>query len=185
MVGLMNPTRAFRPAAVVFAAFTLTACSVENDGAMFQRWAEDVKNIPVTEAEAQRQALGAPKPVNIDVVDPIEAVKSEAARRVVAAAEPVVRDVIGERIEAVMPAGRAVQIAAFRSEQEARGAWSDLVDRHRALAGLSPQFETVDLGEKGTWVRLKAGPVPSPEAAAALCAAAGVADAWCARASAS
>lgn len=182
----MNPYRAFRPAAVVLAALTLTACSVENDGAMFQRWAESVKQIPVTETEAQRQALGAPKPMNIDLIDPVEAVKSEAGRRVVAAvAEPIVRDVIGEHIDAAMGPARAVQIAAFRSEAEARVAWSDLVDRHRALSELAPQFETVDLGEKGTWVRLKAGPVATPEAAQALCAAAGVTDAWCARASAS
>lgn len=179
----MNPSRAFRPAALVLAAFLLSACTVENDGAMFQRWAASVKDIPVTETEAQRQALGKPKPVDIALVDPIEAAGAEAGRRAVAAlAEPVVRDVIGEKIEAAVPTGRAVQIAAFRSEAEARAAWSDLVDRHRALAKLTPRFEAVDLGAKGTWVRLKAGPVTSPDAAVALCAAAGVTDTWCARA---
>ncbi|MBC6982002.1 SPOR domain-containing protein [Caulobacter sp. 17J80-11] len=190
----MNLSRAFRPAALVLAALVLTGCSVQNDGQMFQRWAAEVKSIPVTDIEASRQRHGAPEPVKVDVIDPVEAATTEAERRLIAAVAnegpaapamaPVVRDVIGEKLAQATQAtaGRAVQIAAFRSEADARTAWSDLVDRHRELAGLTPQFEKVDLGSKGAWVRLKAGPITTPEAAKALCAAAGVADAWCARA---
>ncbi|NEX95257.1 SPOR domain-containing protein [Caulobacter sp. 17J65-9] len=194
----MNLSRAFRPAALVLAALVLTGCSVQNDGQMFQRWAAEVKSIPVTDIEASRQRHGAPEPVKVDVIDPVEAATTEAQRRLITAVAnelpaapaaapvvaPVVRDVIGEKLAQATQAsaGRAVQIAAFRSEADARTAWSDLVDRHRELAGLTPQFEKVDLGAKGAWVRLKAGPITTPEAAKALCAAAGVADAWCARA---
>jgi hypothetical protein len=47
------------------------------------------------------------------------------------------------------------------------------------LAALAPVFEPVEVQGR-TLTRLKVGPVPT-EAAAAVCRAAAVADAWCAR----
>jgi hypothetical protein len=53
-----------------------------------------------------------------------------------------------------------------------------------ALGGLTPRFERADLGSKGVWFRLKAGPVLSQTQAREVCDAAGVDARWCAQASA-
>jgi hypothetical protein len=75
-----------------------------------------------------------------------------------------------------------VQLAAFPNEDDAHAAWRALKAAHPdAFAGLTPTFERADLGPKGVWVRLKVGPVASPEDARRTCAAAGVKALWCAR----
>jgi hypothetical protein len=37
------------------------------------------------------------------------------------------------------------------------------------LAGMSPQFVPADLGDRGVFIRVQAGPFASPEAARAAC----------------
>ena len=49
-------------------------------------------------------------------------------------------------------------------------AWARFEARHGAvLKGLSPHFERVDLGPKGVFHRLQAGPLADHAAAQALC----------------
>ncbi len=64
-----------------------------------------------------------------------------------------------------------VQLAAFRSEREARRAWNQLKRTHaRALGSLRLVVSRVDLGPaKGVFHRLKAGPLDSRADAFALC----------------
>lgn len=67
-------------------------------------------------------------------------------------------------------AGYRVQLAAFKSADQARTAWSDLQRRHPdALGGLALQIVEADLGASGTFFRVQAGPLASREAAGRLC----------------
>ena len=76
------------------------------------------------------------------------------------------------------PTGRTIQLGAYSSPDAARQAWTRL-KASADLAALAPVFEPVEVQGR-TLTRLKVGPVPN-EAAADVCRAAAVADAWCAR----
>jgi len=72
---------------------------------------------------------------------------------------------------AAAAAGFQIQLASARSEQGAMGEWSRIVGRNKdALGALTPSVARVDLGEKGVFFRLRAGPLPDRAAAEALCA---------------
>jgi cell division septation protein DedD len=64
-----------------------------------------------------------------------------------------------------------LQIGAYKSEAEADTAWKTYSAKHGGtLAGYSKDVKQVDLGEKGTWYRLRVGSFADKNAAAALCA---------------
>ncbi len=64
-----------------------------------------------------------------------------------------------------------VQLASARSEEGAMGEWNRIVGKNKnALAGLTPNVARVDLGEKGVFFRLRAGPLADKAAADSLCA---------------
>ena len=66
--------------------------------------------------------------------------------------------------------GYRVQIAALRSEEAAKRAWATLSKSHGDLFGkLESRLVRADLGAKGVYWRLQAGPLASAEAAQALC----------------
>lgn len=66
--------------------------------------------------------------------------------------------------------GVRVQLAAFKSEDQARGAWSNFQQRFpNELSGLPLIIERADLGTKGIYYRVQTGPLASREAAAAMC----------------
>ena len=164
-----------RPAALLFSLFFLGGCQgVQNDGYMFQHWAEAVAAIPISAEDAAARRQTGPA-MEVKVVDPLDLPAARAAglRAAVAIAEPVLSSTVKN-------AG-AVQLASFHSVAEAQAAWGELQARHAALRGLEPSLETVDLGSKGTWIRLKAGPVPADQAPG-LCRSVGIADRWCAAA---
>ena len=72
------------------------------------------------------------------------------------------------------------QLAAYPTRKAAEGAWARLKAAHPGVLGaLSARFEPVDLGGRGVWTRLQAGPLPSRDQASAVCAEAGVTDRWC------
>lgn len=85
-------------------------------------------------------------------------------------------------IETVMrPSTGLVQLGAYASEEAARAAWAGLKAGSAAwaLQGLTPVYETVEVQGRRL-VRLK---VQTPPAGApAVCAAAGIDDPWCHRA---
>lgn len=63
-----------------------------------------------------------------------------------------------------------LQIGAFKSQAEAETAWRSYKGKHAALlAGYSENIQQVDLGDKGTWYRLKVGGFADREVASALC----------------
>ena len=63
-----------------------------------------------------------------------------------------------------------LQIGAFKSQADAATAWKAYQGKHAALlAGYSDNVQQVDLGEKGTWYRLRVGGFADREVAVALC----------------
>lgn len=223
---LMDRRSVFRLAAGVLGAPVLlgglSGCMEppKNDGRMFQRWAEAVADIPVTDEEAfaragqaapaslqpasiapERKPLTLPSlglavtsesvglraPLKVAVVDPLDMPSSrDLALRPAMDRSPAPR-LIPASIEAPVRAAAArgayaAQLASFRTRADAEAAWSALARTHGDLmTGVTPRFESVDLGARGTWVRLKAAGLQSPAAAQALCRAAGVTDPWCAK----
>lgn len=138
-----------------------------------------------------------------DARDGLDTAVERAAPRLVAAAAPAVADAVVHQVSARLDSASAraglrpvltsrpttapranrdlVQLGAYSSEASARSAWSRLKSGNaaRALNGLSPVYERVEVGGRQL-VRLK---VATPAAgAAAVCAAAGINDPWCNRA---
>ncbi len=68
------------------------------------------------------------------------------------------------------PADVVVQLAAYRSEARARSAWTELRRTHpQLLEKLGSRVVRADLGERGVYYRLQAGPFSDRSAASALC----------------
>ncbi|MFY8163728.1 MAG: SPOR domain-containing protein [Brevundimonas sp.] len=137
-----------------------------------------------------------------DAREGLEGAVEQAAPRMVAAAAPMVAEAAVRQVSARIDAASSdaglrpaiararpvaqrpdrglVQLGAYSSEAAARSAWARLKsgEAARALDGLSPVYESVELGGRRL-VRLK---VAAPAAgAAAVCAAARVDDPWCNR----
>ena len=75
----------------------------------------------------------------------------------------------------------AAHLASYRNRAHAGPGWRALQGRFPALlADLEPRLAPADLGERGVFLRLKAGPLDSPAAARRLCARIEAAGAWCA-----
>jgi hypothetical protein len=74
----------------------------------------------------------------------------------------------------------AVHLASYRQIEHAVAGWLELRAQHASLlTELEPRLAEADLGERGVFLRLKAGPLDSPEAARALCAEVEAAGQWC------
>lgn len=66
--------------------------------------------------------------------------------------------------------GYLVQLAAYRSREDALRAYQRLQARHGGLlGGMSPRIERKDLGAAGTFYRLAVGPLPTRAEARRLC----------------
>jgi len=66
--------------------------------------------------------------------------------------------------------GYVLQIGAYKSQADADTAWKTYKAKHAALlTGYSNNVQQVDLGEKGTWYRLRVGGLSDREVATALC----------------
>jgi cell division protein FtsN len=63
-----------------------------------------------------------------------------------------------------------LQIGSYKSQADAESAWKSYKSRHAALlSGYSDNIQQADLGEKGTWYRLRIGGFSDREVANALC----------------
>lgn len=66
--------------------------------------------------------------------------------------------------------GFQLQLLSSRSADEAKGAWARLMDKNGDLLGpLSPSVARANLGDRGTFYRLRAGPVASESKARSIC----------------
>lgn len=88
--------------------------------------------------------------------------KPETEKARVKKADPPKADVAGKSYK--------VQLGAFRSEQDVQKSWKVLKSRYGTiLEGLESYTEKADLGEKGIFYRLKAGPLASEAKARKVC----------------
>jgi cell division protein FtsN len=62
-----------------------------------------------------------------------------------------------------------LQIGAYKSEEEATGAWHAYQAKHPMVGGYDSDIRKVDLGDKGIWYRLRVGSFADKTAATALC----------------
>ena len=62
-----------------------------------------------------------------------------------------------------------LQIGAYKSADDANTAWKSYEAKHPIAGGYSPDVKQVDLGDKGTWYRLRIGPFDGKAAASAFC----------------
>ena len=68
-------------------------------------------------------------------------------------------------------AGWRIQVASYRSAATAQGGWQRLLKTHGDLIGdLKSSVVRADLGARGIFHRLQAGPLADAAAARALCA---------------
>ena len=66
--------------------------------------------------------------------------------------------------------GYVLQIGAYKSKADADSAWRTYKAKHAALlSGYSDDIQQADLGEKGTWYRLRIGGLSNREVAVGLC----------------
>jgi SPOR domain len=182
----------------------MSGCSepVRNDGHMFERWADQVAAIPIDDgshpAPAHADNKAQPRAqMKIDLIDAshmdsqklglrsaVALVDSELAglrRKIAPDATPETNAAPAASDEQVSAAPTFMaQLAAYPTRKAAEGAWSRLKAAHpEALGALQARFEPVDLGGRGVWTRLQAGPLATREKASAVCAEAGVTDRWC------
>jgi hypothetical protein len=140
--------------------------------------------------EPPKQVAEAPKP-EASKADPLAAAVAAAAPGKTSATGPIVTD--SKPVEAapaqppvqtaaVTPAAPTpaaagsgsfqIQLVSVPSEEAANSEWTRLNRKHKDLfANLSPAVTKADLGDRGTFYRLRAGPLADKAAADALCAA--------------
>ena len=112
---------------------------------------------------AVSDSIPALKPATLPPVPP-KAVKIETPKPVkpaaVAATEP----------EAAHTGGSvALQIGAYKSEDEASAAWKSFARKHAMASAYQSEIRKVDLGDKGVWYRLRLGTFADKTAAVAFC----------------
>jgi len=92
------------------------------------------------------------------------------------APKPVAPTTAPEQMAAKAPAKPsgpqpAVHLASYRSAKQAESGWLQIKRAHgKTLGALDHEISKVRLGSKGTYYRLKAGPLPSVSQAKSLCA---------------
>lgn len=128
---------------------------------------DDLASLVAAATGGREAATG---PIN---TKPGAAPAAEAPQTQVAAAPPAVSP-------AAMAGAFQIQLASARSEQGAMGEWSRIVGKNKdTLAGLTPNVARVDLGEKGVFFRLRAGPLKDKAAADSVCSALGAQNVGC------
>ena len=66
--------------------------------------------------------------------------------------------------------GYVLQIGSYKTRDEANESWDAFRGKHAdAIEGLSIDIKAADLGDKGTWYRLRLGPFADKEKASATC----------------
>ena len=138
----------------------------------------------VPPAAAKLPPVAAPKPAPVASAVVKKELPPVAAAALVAAV-PVGPATAAPRSLALVPAkpapvaaaapvpasgGAILQIGAYKSQAEADTAWKTYKSKHAALlAGATQDVQQADLGDKGTWYRLRIVGFPSKDVASAMC----------------
>jgi len=134
---------------------------------------------PATPAPAPKPAMSAPKPaaattqpaqpVGPATAPPRSLSAATAAPPAPAPVKPAAASV-PVTTQAAASGSVVLQIGAYKSQADANTAWTIYKSKHGALlSGYSPDVQQADLGEKGTWYRLRIAGFPSRDVASALC----------------
>jgi cell division protein FtsN len=122
---------------------------------------EPAKPAPVAKPPATKPTVAAPVPAG-----PATGAPRQLGTPVTAAAKPAAAPVA----PVAAAGGFVLQIGAYKSQADAATAWKTYQSKHAALlSGYSDNVQQVDLGEKGTWYRLRVGGFADREVATALC----------------
>lgn len=113
----------------------------------------------------QQQAVVAPQPLPTPAPAPQQPITQQSLQSF---SPPPVNQ--NQAASAPAGSGYVVQLAAYRSEQEALGQFQQLRSRHSNIIGnLPPAVQQTNLGASGTFYRLGMGPMSSKRAATELC----------------
>ena len=113
---------------------------------------------PATDAETA-QIAAATIPEAVKQPEPVE--EAETAAK----AEPAAGTTAAK---GVTPGGSYVQLASVKSESGAAGEWKKLQAKYSNLSGLKFRTQEANLGAKGTFYRIQAGPM-SKDSATSIC----------------
>jgi len=106
---------------------------------------------------------------------PVETKSAAASKTPTTVAKPVETAKLppppAAKEEAAPVAGGAyvLQIGAYKSQSDADAAWRTFKSKHPMAAGYSENVQKADLGDKGTWYRLRMGGFSDKTAAASFC----------------
>jgi cell division septation protein DedD len=93
-----------------------------------------------------------------------------APHQLVVPAAPKPAAPVAEAAKPAAPGSYVLQIGAYKSQADAETAWKTYKAKHAALlSGYADDIQQADLGEKGTWYRLRVGGLSDREVATALC----------------
>lgn len=144
--------------------------------------ARDTAEAPKEEAEPETPPLVeavtpvAPEPVeSVEVAEvPVKTAEPEPVDLKPAASAPAKPKPTPKEKEAAKPApvkaegSATVQLGAYKSEAEAKAAWSAATKKYKPLAARSPSIVKADLGAKGIFYRLRVSGVDAKAVCAAV-----------------
>ena len=110
---------------------------------------------------ALKPATLPPSPAKAAQVQTSPKVTPKPVKPVAAAAEPAPTHAGGGSV--------ALQIGAYKSEDEASAAWKSFAHKHAMASAYQSDIKKVDLGDKGIWYRLRLGTFADKTAAVAFC----------------
>ncbi|WP_170175484.1 hypothetical protein [Glycocaulis alkaliphilus] len=167
-------------------ALALGACSVT--GGQAGRDASPGAQQALRLAASLSEAARVDDPVLAHVTDEMDALEAALARGVPLAEAPPVEE---EPSLALVPAPDArqqsllslmhgIHLASYREERHVAEGWRALQGQHASLSGLQARHVPADLGERGVYLRLVAGPFDNAQDAATACRVIQAAQNWCA-----
>jgi cell division protein FtsN len=156
--------------------------------------ASSASSAPSASSTSSAPARQAEAPLKIDLTDHADP-ESAKARGLRAAAGLIDSELAGLRSkisfkETATPDGPVAapteaggfmaQLGAFPTRAAAESGWARLKASHPSVLGqLSARFEAVDLGGRGLWTRVQAGPFSARDQAAKICSGVGAPERWC------
>jgi hypothetical protein len=115
---------------------------------------------PAGDKTAEVKEPEAAPPTAVTAVEPVTPAAPAPER-------PVPEKQEAKKAETVQPAAGGnfyVQLAAVKSETDAKAQWPKYQAKYSGLSNLSLRVQKADLGAKGTYYRIQGGPVSEPEA---------------------
>ncbi len=152
-----------------------------------QAFVEDETTPPEEKQDEPMAVRGSDSDKAVVKAEPVEIVKPEEKPVVKEAVKEVVKAPVAKKVniidalkeeagtkkaEAVKPAPKGnvyIQLAAVKSEADAKAKWTKLKASYSSLSSLSLKVQKADLGAKGTFYRVQAGPT-SADNATSICA---------------